>query len=116
MQLPSECTLLRIFIGDNDRWDGRLLFEVIVEKARSLGLAGATVLRGITGFGANSRIHTTRMLRLSEDLPIVIEVVDTREKIEGFLPELDKMMSEGMVTIEKANVIFYRHTPVSRDN
>lgn len=110
MHLPSECILLRIFIGENDRSDGRLLYEVIVESARRRGLAGATVLRGILGFGANSRIHTSRILRLSQDLPVVVEIVDTKEKIDKFLPELDALISEGMVTIEKAEVLFYRHS------
>ena len=110
MHLPSECTLLRIFIGENDRSDGRLLYETIVESAHRRGLAGATVLRGILGFGANSRIHTSRILRLSQDLPVVVEIVDTKEKIVEFLPELDALITEGMVTIEKADVLFYRHS------
>jgi PII-like signaling protein len=110
MHLPSECILLRIFIGENDRSDGRLLYEIIVESARRRGLAGATVLRGILGFGAKSRIHTSRILRLSQDLPVVVEIVDTKEKIDEFLPELDILITEGMVTIEKADVLFYRHS------
>lgn len=110
MHLPSECILLRIFIGENDRSDGRLLYEIIVENARQRGLAGATVLRGILGFGANSRIHTSRILRLSQDLPVVVEIVDTKEQIDKFLPELDALITEGMVTIEKADVLFYRHS------
>ncbi|HSG05199.1 MAG TPA: DUF190 domain-containing protein [Nitrospiria bacterium] len=109
MKLPSESQLLRIFIGETDRFKSKPLHEAIVEAARKRGLAGATVLRGILGFGANSRIHTTKILRLSEDLPIVIEIVDQPDKIEGFLPELDGMVREGMVTIEKAQVITYRH-------
>lgn len=109
MKLPSESQLLRIFIGENDRYGSKILHEAIVEAARKRGLAGATVLRGILGFGANSRIHTTKILRLSEDLPIVIEIVDETDKIESFLPELDGMVLEGMVTIEKARVITYRH-------
>jgi uncharacterized protein len=113
MHLPSECVLLRIFIGENDRHDGRLLYEEIVDRARRHELAGATVLRGILGFGANSRIHTSRILRLSQDLPVVIEIVDVKDKIDTFLPELDKLVSEGMVTIEKAEVIFYRHSPLA---
>ncbi|MFO8113680.1 MAG: DUF190 domain-containing protein [Desulfosalsimonadaceae bacterium] len=113
MHLPSECVLLRIFIGENDRHDGRLLYEEIVERARSHGLAGATTLRGILGFGANSRIHTSRILRLSQDLPVIVEIVDTRNKIDAFLPELDSLISEGMVTLEKAEVLFYRHTPLN---
>lgn len=114
MHLPSECVLLRIFIGENDRSDGRLLYEMIVESARRRGLAGATVLRGILGFGANSRIHTSRILRLSQDLPVVVEIVDTKEKIDEFLPELDTLITEGMVTIEKAEVLFYRHSSRGR--
>lgn len=114
MHLPSECSLLRIFIGENDRRDGRLLYEVIVEKARGRGLAGATVLRGILGFGANSRIHTSRILRLSQGLPVVVEIVDTKDKIDTFLPELDLLITEGMVTIEKADVLFYRHASPAR--
>lgn len=109
MKLPSESELLRIFIGESDRFGSRPLHEAIVEAARKRGLAGATVLRGILGYGANSRIHTSKILRLSEDLPIVIEIVDEPHKIEAFLPELDGMVREGMVTIEKARVITYRH-------
>lgn len=109
MKLPSEAFLLRIFIGESDKRDGRSLHEVIVETARRRGLAGATVLRGFLGFGANSRIHTSKILRLSEDLPVVVEIVDAEEKIEAFLPELDAMILEGMVTLEKVRVIAYRH-------
>lgn len=109
MRLPSEAELLRIFIGESDRRGGRLLYEVIVEEARARGLAGATVLQGIMSFGANSRLHTSRILRLSEDLPIVVEIVDTAEKIDAFLPFLDESIQEGLVTRERANVIFYRH-------
>ena len=109
MNLPPECTLLRIFIGESDRQGRKPLYEAIVEAARARGVAGATVLRGILGFGANSRIHTSKVLRLSEDLPVVVEIVDAVEKIEAFLPDLDKMIGEGMVTLEKARVITYRH-------
>jgi PII-like signaling protein len=109
MKLPSEASLLRIFIGESDKADGRPLYEVIVEESRKRGMAGATVLRGFIGFGANSRIHTSKVLRLSEDLPVVIEIVDDQEKIEAFLPELDKMIGEGLVTLEKVHVIAYRH-------
>ncbi|MBX3730914.1 MAG: DUF190 domain-containing protein [Candidatus Sumerlaeia bacterium] len=109
MRLPSEASLLRIFIGESDHVEGRALHEVVVERARQRGLAGATVLRGILGFGANSRIHTSRVLRLSEDLPIVIEIVDAADKIEAFLPELDGLISEGLVTLETVHVITYRH-------
>ncbi|MBU4564552.1 MAG: DUF190 domain-containing protein [Desulfarculus sp.] len=109
MNLPHEAKLLRVFIGEDDKYDGRLLYELIVEKARKEGLAGATVYRGILGFGANSRVHTTKVLRLSEDLPVVVEIVDAPEKIEAFLPWLDEVIQEGLVTLEKATVIAYRH-------
>ena len=109
MKLPLEASLLRVFIGESDKVDGRPLCEVIVEKARMRGIAGATVLRGFLGFGANSRIHTTKVLRLSEDLPVVVEIVDAEDKIEAFLLELDKMIGEGLVTLEKVRVITYRH-------
>jgi len=109
MKLPSEASLLRIFIGESDKFDGRPLSEVIVEEARKLGMAGATALRGFLGFGANSRIHTSKVLRLSEDLPIVVEIVDEEEKINAFLPELDNMIGEGLITLEKVRVIAYRH-------
>lgn len=109
MKLPYEALLLRILIGESDRVDGKPLYKVIVDEAREQGLAGATVLRGILGFGGSSRIHTSRVLRLSEDLPIVIEIVDTAEKIEAFLPLLDGMIDEGLVTLEKARIIAYRY-------
>ena len=109
MKLPSEAILLRVFIGESDRIEGKLLYEAIVEEARKKNLAGATVLRGILGFGANSRIHTSKILRLSEDLPVVVEIVDEEKKIQKFLPQLDKMVAEGLVTMEKAHVIAYRH-------
>ena len=109
MTLPPQSMLLRIFIGESDRLDHRALHEVIVERARQRGLAGATVLRGFLGFGANSRIHTSKVLRLSEDLPVVVEIVDAEEKIEAFLPELDAMIGEGLVTLERVRVIAYRH-------
>jgi hypothetical protein len=110
MKLPSEAELLRIFIGDSDKYHGRPLYEAIVEEARKKGLAGATVLRGTIGFGANSRIHTAKILRLSEDLPMVVEIVDTPEKIAEFLPVLDGLMDEGLVTLERVRVIVYRHS------
>jgi uncharacterized protein len=110
MQLPNEAKLLRIFIGENDKHHGRPLYEVIVELARKEGLAGATVLRGQLGFGADSRMHTAKILRLSEDLPIVIELVDRPDRIEGFLPLIDPMIEEGLVTLEKVQVIAYRHS------
>ena len=109
MKLPDEGVLLRIFIGESDMHDGRPLYEGIVEKARSLGLAGATVLRGIMGFGAASRVHTAKLLRLSEDLPVVVEIVDTRENIDKLLPFLDETVTEGLVTMERAHIIKYRH-------
>lgn len=110
MKLPDEGVLLRIFIGESDLHKGRPLYERIVEEARSRGLAGATVLRGIMGFGAASRVHTAKLLRLSEDLPIVVEIVDTREKIEAFIPFLDEIVTEGLVTMERAHIIRYRPT------
>jgi hypothetical protein len=109
MRLPSEASLLRIFIGESDKFDGRPLYEVIVEAARQRGMAGATVSRGFLGFGANSRIHTSKVLRLSEDLPVIVEIVDAEDKIDAFLPELDKMVGEGLVTIERVRIIVYRH-------
>ncbi|MBI5826999.1 MAG: DUF190 domain-containing protein [Deltaproteobacteria bacterium] len=109
MKLPSESELLRIFIGESDRYAGRPLYEAIVEEARKMGMAGATVLKGALGFGVHSRIHTSKVLRLSEDMPMVIEIVDKPERIAEFLPELDKMVAEGMITLEKVRVIAYRH-------
>jgi uncharacterized protein len=109
MKLPSEAELLRVFIGESDKFEGRPLYEVIVEKARHNGLAGATVLRGTLGYGAHSRIHTAKILRLSEDLPMVVEIVDQPERIAAFLPEIDAMVGEGLVTREKVQVILYRH-------
>ncbi len=107
MQIPKQALLLRIFIGEDDQFEGRPLHEAIVLKARELHLAGATVLRGPMGFGASSRLHTTKILRLSEDLPLVIEIVDSEHKINGFLPLLDAMMSSGLVTLEKVQVLQY---------
>ena len=109
MTLPSEAYLLRIFIGESDKVEGKLLYEVIVEKAREFGLAGATVLRGYLGFGANSRIHTSKVLRLSEDLPVVVEIVDEMTKLKALLAELDNLIDEGLVTLEKVQVMVYRH-------
>jgi len=108
MQLPREAMLLRIFIGESDRWNHKPLYEAIVLKARELHLAGATVLRGPMGFGKSSRLHTAKILRLSMDLPLVIEIVDSEEKIQGFLPALDQMIKGGLVTMEKVRVIEYR--------
>ncbi len=107
MKLPSEGVLLRIFVGEDDTYRGRPLYEQIVLKARELNLAGATVVRGIMGFGASSRIHTARILRLSEDLPVVIEIVDTQEKIQRLLPFLDEAVKEGLITMEKVRIIRY---------
>jgi len=107
MQLPKDAVLLRIFIGEADKFQGKPLYEAIVLKARELHMAGATVLRGPMGYGHSSRLHTSKILRLSEDLPLVIEIVDTEEKIDGFLPVLDTMMGSGLVTIEKVKVLRY---------
>jgi len=115
MILPSEADLLRIFIGEIDKYHGRPLYEVIVEEARKRGMAGATVLRGILGFGADSRMHTAKILRLSEDLPIVVEIVDKPERIDAFLPDLDTMIEEGMVTRERVHVIAYCHNTAKQD-
>lgn len=108
MMTPGEGRLLRIFVGESDKHDGRPLYEWLVLKAREAGLAGATVLRGIEGFGAHSRLHTAKILRLSEDLPIVVEIVDLAEKIEAFLPTVDGAIGEGLATVEKVDVRFYR--------
>ena len=108
MKLPSEAELLRIFIGESDRWKHQPLYEAIVLKARETHLAGATVLRGPMGFGKSSRLHTAKILRLSMDLPLVIEIVDSDEKIQEFLPVLDGIMKGGLVTLEKVRVIHYR--------
>lgn len=107
MKLEGEGKLLRIFIGESDRWEGRPLYEAIVHRIREAGGAGATVLRGIEGFGAHSRIHTARILRLSEDLPVVVEVVDRTDRIDALLPILDEMIREGMVTIERVEILKY---------
>ncbi|MBM3853015.1 MAG: DUF190 domain-containing protein [Verrucomicrobia bacterium] len=108
MEIPHDCVLLRIFIGETARWHHQPLYEAIVLKARELHLAGATVLRATMGFGKSSRLHTAKILRLSLDLPLIIEIVDTQEKIDAFLPILDTMMVSGLVTLEKAQVIHYR--------
>jgi hypothetical protein len=105
MQIPHDAVLLRIFIGESDRWHHQPLYEALVLKAREMHLAGATVLRGPMGFGKSSRMHTAKILRLSMDLPLVIEIVDSEEKINSFLPVLDEMMKGGLVTLEKARVI-----------
>lgn len=111
MNLPAESELLRIFISEGDKFGHRPLYEAIVEEARRRGMAGATVLRGVMGFGKASRIHTAKILRLSEDLPMVVEIVDTPERIAAFLPELDRMMHSGLVTLERVRVLTYRHEP-----
>src|SRR3990167_3064062 len=105
MKLPEEGMLLRIFIGESDSYHGRPLYEQIVLKARSLGLAGATVVRGVMGFGADSRMHTAKVLRLSEDLPLVIEIVDTEDNLNKLQPFLDETVQEGLITLEKVRVI-----------
>jgi hypothetical protein len=108
VKIEGEGRLLRIFVGESDTWHGKPLYQAIVERVREQGLAGATVVRGIEGFGADSRLHTSRILRLSEDLPIVIEIVDTPDRIEAVLPTLDEMVTEGMVTLERVQIIAYR--------
>ena len=108
MHLPEDATLLRIFLGESDRWKHQPLYEAIVLKTREMHLAGATVLRGAMGFGKSSRLHTAKILRLSMDLPLVIEIVDSEEKINSFLPVLDEMIGGGLVTLEKVKVIDYR--------
>lgn len=108
VSVPREGKLLRIFIGEQDKWQGQPLYEAIVLLARKQGLAGATCLKGFLGYGAKSHIHTAKLLRLSEDLPIVIEIVDSEEKIQAFLPQLDEMIQDGLVTLERAEVLVYR--------
>ena len=108
MDMPRDAELLRIFIGESDKHKGRPLYEVITEQARAFGLAGCTVLRGILGFGAASRIHSSKILRLSVDLPLVVEIVDAPEKIEAFLPRIDGIIGDGLITLEKVRVISYR--------
>jgi len=108
VNLQGRGKLLRIYVGESDTWHGKPLYQAIVERVRQEGMAGATVLRGIEGFGHASRLHTARILRLSEDLPVVIEIVDTAENIDRILPSLDGMVTEGMLTVEKVHVIAYR--------
>lgn len=108
MKMEGEGYLLRVFVGELDKWHRMPLYEAIVIKAREMGLAGATVLRGPMGFGAHSRLHTAKILRLSEDLPIIVEIVDKEDKINALIPELDKMVGEGMITLEKVHIIKYR--------
>jgi len=111
MTIPEEGYLLRIFIGESDKVGHKPLYEVIVLKAREAGLAGATVLRGVMGFGKNSILHTTKILRLSEDLPMVVEIVDSLEKVEAFLPVLDGLITDGLVTLEQIKVLHYKASP-----
>lgn len=108
MKIPADGQLLRIFIGEADKWHGKPLYEEIVYLAKKEKLAGATVIKGFMGFGCKSHMHTAKLLRLSEDLPIVIEIVDSEEKIRGFLPQLDAMVHEGLITLENVNVVIYR--------
>jgi PII-like signaling protein len=108
MQIPEDAVLLRIFIGENDRWENKPLYEAIVLKAREMHLGGATVLRGPMGSGRTSRVHTAKILNLSTDLPLVIEIVDSEANISGFLPVLDQMITGGLVTLEKVKVLHYR--------
>ncbi len=108
MQIPENAVLLRIFIGESDRWEHKPLYEAIVLRARELHLAGATVTRGLMGFGQTSRLHTAKILRLSMDLPLVIEIVDSDDKINAFLPGLEKMVGGGLVTLEQVKVVAYR--------
>ncbi len=115
MQIPRDAVLLRIFFGENERCQARPLYEAVVLKAREMHLAGATVLRGPMGFGHSSRLHSAKILRLSEDLPMVIEIVDSEEKIEAFLPVLDGMIGSGLVTMEKVKVLQYGQSPVAAD-
>ena len=108
ISLPEEGLLLRIFVGESDKRGNRPLYEVIVEEARKRELAGATVLHGVMGYGAHSRIHTSKILRISEDLPVIIEIVDEAEKIQAFLPDVDQLVQEGLVTLERVHVVIYR--------
>ncbi len=111
VSIPREGKLLRIFIGEQDKWQGKPLYEAVVQLARQEGLAGATCLKGFLGYGAKSHLHTAKLLRLSEDLPIVIEIVDSEEKIQALLPKLDPMIGDGLITLEKAEVLVYRAKP-----
>ncbi len=115
MTLPRDAMLLRIFIGEDDKFERKPLYEAIVLKARELHLAGATVLRGPLGFGHASRLHTAKILRLAQDLPLVIEIVDAQDKIDAFLPTLDAMMASGLVTLEKVQVLQYGQTRNGKD-
>src|SRR2546425_11103012 len=108
MKISEDGQLLRIFIGESDKWEGQPLYEAIILKAREMNIAGATMLRGLMGYGAASRIHTAKILRLSEDLPVIVEIVDSAEKIAALLPLIDEMVPEGLVTLENVRVIQYR--------
>lgn len=108
MELEGTALLVRIYIGESDKWEGKPLYQAIVERLRKEHIAGATVLRGIDGFGAHAHLHTTRLLRLSEDLPILIEVVDAEERLRDVLPELDRMVNDGPITLERVEVFTYR--------
>ncbi len=114
MKLEGTGLLVRMYLGESDKWHGRPLYQAILERLRERGLAGATVLRGIEGYGAKQHLHSTRILSLSEDLPILIEVVDTEEKVQAILPELDEMVADGLITLEKVTVIAYRAAPPNR--
>jgi len=116
MKIEGEGQLLRVFIGESDRWQGRPLYEAIVLKAREMGMAGATVVRGTMGFGAHSRIHSAKVLRLSEDLPIVIEIADKAERIAAFLPHLDSMVTDGMIALDNVRIMAYRHNAASENS
>jgi hypothetical protein len=107
MKLTGQGLLLRIFVGEADRWHGRPLYEALVLKAREMGLAGATVTRGVEGFGAHSRLHTAKVLRLSEDMPMLVEIVDKEERIRAFIPVCDEMVKDGLVTLEKVEILRY---------
>ncbi|MFA6358506.1 MAG: DUF190 domain-containing protein [Candidatus Omnitrophota bacterium] len=108
MKIPADGKLLRIFIGEADKWNGKPLYEEIVLLAKKSKMAGATAIKGFMGFGCKSHMHTANLLRLSEDLPIIIEIVDSADKINQFIPQLDAMVKEGLITLEKANVVMYR--------
>ena len=110
MQIPEDGYLLRVFVGESDKYGHHPLYEAMVLKAREAGLAGATVVRGVMGFGKHSVLHTAKILRLSEDLPMIVEIVDSREKVEKFLPLLDEMISDGLVTLERVKVLHYKAT------
>jgi len=115
MKISEDGQLLRVFVGESDKWEGKPLYEALVLKAREMGLAGATMLRGLMGYGAASRVHTAKILRLSEDLPVIVEIVDSQEKIASFLPVIDEMIQEGLVTLERVQIILYRHNLPTAD-